>query len=447
MAKAKTIYVCDNCGNETPRWAGKCLNCGAWNTLKEMRTSFKTKDSRSKTGEPRMPQTISKISTPTSKQRTKTSISEFDRVIGGGVVSGSVILLGGDPGIGKSTVLLQISASVNNTLYISGEESLEQIKMRADRLGLKSNFRLVDETDIERIIDLASQEKPRLLIIDSIQSMYDPETEGTPGGITQVKSSALKLQQLAKSTGIAVVLVGHITKSGAVAGPKTLEHLVDVVLYLEGDKYHEQRVLRAIKNRFGSTGESGIFEMTSSGLKEIKNPSELFISRDSTSRIGSVVTASIEGTRPILLEVQALTSKTVFGYPKRAASGVDLSRVQLLSAVVSEATSVNLQVKDVYVNIVGGVRVKEPAVDLAICTTLVSSALKKELKENPVVVGEVGLTGEIREVSGLEKRIREAKKMGFENIIIPRTRKKFRSKEIKIIEVSHLKEIEKLLAH
>lgn len=449
MAKVRTIYVCDSCGNETPTWAGKCFACGEWNTLKEAPSSLRNKklEIRNKNYGVAEPQLINKIRTTTAKERIKTGIEEFDRVIGGGIVPGSIILLGGDPGIGKSTVLLQISNLIENTLYVSGEESLEQIKMRADRLGQKnSRFKLLDEVDVERIIDLAQKEKPALLIIDSIQTIYDPETEGAPGGITQVKSNALKLQQLAKASGIAVILVGHITKAGGVAGPKTLEHLVDSVLYLEGDRYHGQRILRSIKNRFGSTGESGIFEMTSSGLKEIKNPSKIFIEQNKTTSIGSVIAALIEGTRPILLEVQALTSKTVYGYPKRTASGVDLSRVQLLAAVVNEATKVNLQSRDIYVNIVGGAKVREPALDLGICLALISSAKRKPLKEKSVVIGEVGLTGEVREVRDLEKRIREAKKMGIKTIVIPRTRKKFKSREISIKEVAHLKEVEQLLA-
>lgn len=443
--KTKTIFVCDKCGAESGKWQGRCLSCGEWNSLKEVSSSltrFKKKDLRFKNKSE--PQNIAKISLK-NQGRIKTGIFEFDRTVGNGIVPGSLVLLAGDPGIGKSTLLLQIAASIPKTLYISGEESAYQIKMRVERLGIKSNFLMLDEVDIENIIATAQKEKPKLIIIDSIQTMYDPESETSSGSITQVKATALKLQQFAKSSNVPVIMIGHITKSGAVAGPKTLEHLVDTVLYFEGDKYHGQRILRSTKNRFGSTFESGVFEMTSLGLKEIKNPSAIFINNQLSNAPGSAVAVTIEGSRPFIFEVQALCPISSFGYAKRTASGIDLSRVQLLSAVVTEHTRINLQNRDVYVNLVGGVKVREPAIDLAIAVALISAARKRSLPQRSVFIGEVSLTGEMREVALIEKRIIEAKRQGYVKIYIPRTRKKYIAKGLKIIQVFNLKELEKII--
>ena len=441
MQKSKTIFVCDNCGAETTRWAGKCYSCNSWNSLKEMR-GIKPHESRYSSQKSSDPQKLNRISLK-NQERIKTGIFEFDRVVGGGIVRGSVILLSGAPGIGKSTLILQIAESAGKALYASGEESLYQLKIRAERIGLKGNFLIIDAVDIEQIITQAKKEKPALLIIDSIQIMYDPESETSAGNITQIKAVGLKLQQFAKTSGIPVIIIGHITKSGSVAGPKTLEHLVDTVLYFEGDKYHGQRILRATKNRFGSTFESGVFEMTAKGLKEIKNPSAIFINQEIPKAPGSATTITIEGSRPFIFEVQALCPHSSFGYAKRTASGIDLSRVQLLSAVVTEHTKVNLQNRDIYVNLVGGVKVREPAIDLAIATAMISSARRKALSKDSVFMGEVGLTGEIREISLIEKRIVEASRQGYTKIYIPRTRKTYTGKNIKIIQISTLKELEK----
>ena len=443
MVKVKAIFICDKCGNETLTWAGKCFSCGSWNTLKEMR-GLKSKDRRSSRETDSIPQKLKNISLK-NQERIKTGIFEFDRVVGGGIVPGSLVLLAGNPGIGKSTLLLQIAASIEKTLYVSGEESAFQIKMRAERLGIKSNFLMLDEINIENIIALVQKEKPAVLIIDSIQTMYDPNSETSPGSMTQVKASALKLQQFAKASNISVIMIGHITKSGAVAGPKTLEHLVDTVLYFEGDKYHGQRILRATKNRFGSTFESGVFEMTVLGLKEVKNPAAIFIDNESLKAPGSATTVTIEGSRPFLFEVQALSPISSFGYAKRTASGLDLSRVQLLCAVVTEHTKINLQNRDIYVNLVGGVRVREPAIDLAISAALISAYRKCALPKESVLMGEVGLTGEIREVSLIEKRIIEAKRQGYTKIYIPRTRKMYKADGLKITQLYNLKELEKII--
>lgn len=421
------------------------MSCGEWNTFKEISSSltrFKNEDLRFKNKSE--PQNINKISLK-SQERIKTGIFEFDRTVGGGIVPGSLILLAGEPGIGKSTLLLQIAESVKNTLYVSGEESSFQIKMRADRLKIQNNFLILDEIEIENIIAVGQKEKPALMIIDSIQTMYDGETETSAGSVTQVKTSAFKLQQFAKMTGASVIMIGHITKSGAVAGPRTLEHLVDTVLYFEGDKYHGQRILRATKNRFGSTFESGVFEMTANGLKEVKNPSAIFVDSELPKAPGSATTVSIEGSRPFIFEVQALCPHSSFGYAKRTASGIDLSRVQLLSAVVTEHTRINLQNRDIYVNLVGGVKVREPAIDLAISAAFISAARKKALIKEAIFMGEVGLTGEIREASLIEKRIIEASRQGYTKIYIPRTRKMYKGKGVKIIQLSALKELERLI--
>ena len=418
------------------------MSCGEWNTMKEFQ-NVKSKISNLKSGTA-TPQKINTISLK-NQERIKTGIFEFDRTVGRGIVPGSLVLLAGDPGIGKSTLLLQIAASVPGTLYISGEESAFQIKMRAERLGIKSNFLILDEVDIENIIAISQKEKPALLIIDSIQTMYDPESETSSGSITQVKASALKLQQFAKTSNIPVIMIGHITKSGAVAGPKTLEHLVDTVLYFEGDKYHGQRILRATKNRFGSTFESGVFEMTNKGLREVKNPAAIFIDSQSLKAPGSATTVTIEGSRPFLFEVQALCPISSFGYAKRTALGIDLSRVQLLSAVVTEHTKINLQNRDIYVNLVGGVRVREPAIDLAIAAALISAVRKCALPKESVFMGEVGLTGEIREISLIEKRIIEAKRQGYTKIYIPRTREIYKGNGLKIVQLFNLKELEKII--
>lgn len=438
--KNSTIFVCSSCGNETLQWQGRCSFCGEWNTLKEVR-SKKLEVRRSALGVEKAPAEIVKLDKVQLKDysRLKTGIGEMDRVLGGplagsgqgGIVPGSVILLGGDPGIGKSTLLLQLAEKIKGTLYVSGEESSHQIKLRADRLGLKNSaLQFLSETDVAEIIDLVNKEKPKLVIIDSIQAMYVADYPSTAGSLVQVRESALRLQQVAKLLHISIILVGHITKSGEVAGPKTLEHLVDVVLYLEGERYHGTRILRGVKNRFGATDEIGVFEMAEKGLIEIKNPSKLFLEERLKGTPGSVVTATMEGTRPFLVEIQALTSQTVFGYPRRTASGFDLNRLQLLIAVLSKRTGINLYNQDVYLNVVGGFRLKEPAVDLAVCLAIVSAFKNKPVPAKICAYGEIGLSGEIRTVSHLQKRATEARRLGFDQIIRAKTVSEVISKTI-----------------
>lgn len=412
MAKHEVIFVCSNCGEEYLKWEGKCSNCGQWNTLKE----FKKPQARF-SGRDRIsaePIELSKISTRNFK-RLSTQISEFDRVLGGGIIPGTIILLGGDPGIGKSTLLLQLAGKIDKVLYISGEESAEQIKIRFDRLGLTSkSLKVLPETDLGAILEKVKQEQPELIIVDSIQTIYSSEFPSTPGSIVQVRESALILQQLAKTSRTPVILVGHVTKEGSVAGPRILEHLVDVVLYLEGERFHENRILRGAKNRFGATDEIGIFEMTEKGLTEVKNPSKLFLAERLKNIPGTIVTATVEGTRAFLVEVQALTSQALFGYPQRRASGFDLNRLQILLAVLQKRAGIVLSDKDVFLNIVGGIKIKEPAIDLAVALAIAGVYKNKIINSKICAFGEIGLSGEIRQVSSYQKREAEAKRLGFE---------------------------------
>lgn len=416
----QTIFVCSNCGEEYLKWQGKCDNCGQWNTLKEFsipksHAQF-SKDKTASFASFSEPLELSKV-TIKNFHRRLTKIGEFDRVLGGGIVPGTVILLGGDPGIGKSTLVLQIANKLENVLYISGEESAQQIKMRFDRLGLKSSkIKIFSEIDLSSIINICQKEQPQIVIVDSIQTIYSSDFPSTPGSIVQVKECALRLQQLAKTTSTTVILIGHVTKEGSVAGPRTLEHLVDVVLYLEGERFHNNRILRAAKNRFGATDEIGIFEMTEKGLEEVKNPSKLFLEERLKNVPGTVVTATIEGTRSFLVEVQALTSTTIFGYPQRRASGFDLNRLQLLVAILQKRANLNLGSQDVFINIVGGVTIKEPAVDLAVAMAIAGSFKNKAIDPKLCVFGELGLSGEIRQVSHEQKRIVEAKRLGFSSL-------------------------------
>ena len=416
----QTIFVCSSCGEEYLKWQGKCENCGEWNTLKE----FKSPKTKFQTfgAVPSAALAIEEIKISNFK-RISTTLGEFDRVLGGeeknkGIVPGSVILLSGDPGIGKSTLLLEVAARLDDVLYISGEESAEQIKLRFDRLGLKSKrMKLFSEIDLGAISETINNEKPKIVIVDSIQTIYSNEFPSTPGSLVQVRECALRLQQLAKTTHTPVILVGHVTKEGTVAGPRTLEHLVDVVLYLEGERFHNNRILRGEKNRFGATEEIGIFEMTENGLKEVLNPSKLFLEERSQNIPGNVVTATIEGTRALLVEVQALTAPTTFGYPQRKASGFDLNRLQLLLAVLQKRAGINLSNQDVFINVVGGIKVKEPAVDLAVALAVASAFADKPISKNVCAFGEVGLSGEIRKVSLESRRMAEAKRLGFTKFI------------------------------
>jgi DNA repair protein RadA/Sms len=422
VAKRETIFVCESCGNESIAWAGRCPVCGNWNTYRELKHAKQFgRVSRSEPTEP--PQLLSQVKTADFSRLT-TGIGEFDRVLGGGIVPGSVILLGGDPGIGKSTLILQVASALGKKeksgaiFYVSGEESREQIKIRADRLHVTgTSIYLFSETDVEAVVAAAKTHTPRLIIIDSIQTMYDQSFPSTPGSIVQVRESALRLQQYAKQARVSLIMIGHVTKEGGVAGPRTLEHLVDVVLYLEGERYQGTRILRGEKNRFGATEEIGVFQMEEGGLVEVANPSKIFLAERKPHIPGSVVTCILEGTRPFLVEVQALVSPTVFGYPQRKASGFDLNRLQLILAVLTRRAGLKLLTKDVFVNIVGGVKVAEPAADLAVALAIASAERNAPIHPKMVAVGELGLTGEIRPVSQLNKRLTEAKRLGFTQMV------------------------------
>ena len=416
MARTKNnqiIFVCSECGEEYAKWQGKCANCGGWNTLKEFKTTQTTKQ-KNVTVE------ITNLAEVKAENfgRISSEISEMDRVLGGGIVPGSVVLLGGEPGIGKSTLVMQIASKLKNTYYVSGEESLQQIKMRADRLKVKSqNVNIIAETNVDAIITALTKIKPSLVIVDSVQTMYSADFPSTAGSLVQVRESALRLQKYAKQNNVPVILVGHVTKDGAVAGPKTLEHMVDVVLYLEGERFHDLRILRTTKNRFGATDEIGIFEINNNGLEEVSNPSKIFLSERTTKTAGSVVTATIEGSRPLLIEIQALVSPSNFGYPKRTASGFDLNRLQLIIAILINRANLNLSSQDVYLNIAGGFYLKEPAGDLAVAMAIASAFKNKPIDGKTIIFGELGLSGEVRPVNLAGKRLSEAKRLGFTKTI------------------------------
>ncbi|HKZ34628.1 MAG TPA: DNA repair protein RadA [Patescibacteria group bacterium] len=423
MGTKRSSFVCQACGASQARWYGRCPSCGEWNSLVEtLEEDTKTRSIRTRSV------SSSKLSSLSIKHLTRqsTTLSEFDRVLGGGIVAGAVMLLAGEPGIGKSTLLLQL-ASKTSALYVSGEESLSQIHLRATRLRLeKSAITLLSETDVDAITQAIENEKPPFVIIDSIQTMETEDLTGIPGSVGQVRESAHRFVRVAKSLHIPVFLVGHVTKEGSIAGPKVLEHMVDTVLSLEGERYHAFRVLRSLKNRFGPTDEVGVFEMREDGMKEVTNPSELFLSQRQDKAPGSVVVPVLEGTRPLLVEVQALVAPTPYGFPKRAVSGVDLRRLELLVAVLSKTKSTKaqfakLQSSDVYVNVAGGLRLREPAIDLGIVLAIVSSLNDCPLSSKTVAIGEVGLLGEIRDVSHLEKRVKEAKRLGYLRAVTPKT--------------------------
>ncbi|MCO7127477.1 DNA repair protein RadA [Sporolactobacillus shoreicorticis] len=423
MAKVKTVFICQECGYESPKWMGRCPGCQNWNTLVEETI----RPASSVLGQTAGP--VSKPSRLTDvileeEPRIKTEMAELNRVLGGGVVPASLTLVGGDPGIGKSTLLLQTSDQLARTghriLYISGEESVRQTKMRATRLGVSSeNLYVLAETDIRQIENHIEQVHPEIMVIDSIQTIYNSDLSSAPGSISQVKECTAYLLRLAKQRGIAVFIVGHVTKNGALAGPRTLEHMVDTVLYFEGERHHTFRILRAVKNRFGSTNEMGVFEMKEGGLVEVANPSEIFLQERAKGAAGSAVTASIEGTRPLLVEVQALVTPTSFGNPRRMAAGLDNHRVSLLMAVLEKRVGLLLQNQDAYVNVAGGVKLDEPAVDLATAISIASSFNNQPTKVSDVFIGEIGLTGEVRRVSRIEQRVNEASKLGFTRIFIP----------------------------
>lgn len=426
MAKLKTKFACTECGNESPKWMGKCPGCGQWNTMvEEKETVVKTQGMGSAIIQTKeKPRPIIHIESGQEK-RIETTNQELNRVLGGGVVPGSLILVGGDPGIGKSTLLLQTSHALASkkltVLYISGEESVRQTRLRADRLGaLSETLYVLCETNMEQINDAIESVNPDFLVIDSIQTVYDPQVQSAPGSVSQVRECTAHFMRVAKIKGIATVLVGHVTKEGAIAGPRMLEHMVDCVLYFEGERHHTYRLLRAVKNRFGSTNEIGIFEMVEEGLREVNNPSELFLSERPLGVSGSTVVASMEGTRPVLVELQALVSTTNFPSPRRMATGIDHNRMTLIVAVLEKRMGMFLQTQDVYVNVAGGIRLDEPAVDLAAAVSIASSFRDAPTRPYDVFFGEIGLTGEVRAVSRAEQRVKEAQKLGFKRVIMPK---------------------------
>jgi len=442
--KNRTLFACQKCGYQSPKWLGKCPDCGSWNSMAE---EIACQSARLPAGDAAKPLPLSAVKRDL-QQRSSCGIAEFDRVLGGGLVKGSVVLIGGDPGIGKSTLLLQASAHLSGTtgsvLYVSAEESPEQIKLRSLRLGINSDeLYLLAETNIERIITQITALKPKAVIIDSIQTVFTSAIESAPGSVSQVRESAGRLMLLAKGSGIPIFLVGHVTKDGALAGPRVLEHLVDTVLYFEGDSGHAFRILRAAKNRFGSTNEIGVFEMKDSGLCEVANPSELFLAERPLGASGSVVVAALEGTRPLLVELQALVSSTSFGTPRRTTIGVDHNRLALLVAVLEKKVGLQLSGHDIFMNAVGGVRLNEPAADLGMIMAVASSHLDKPVDPQTFFLGEVGLSGEVRAVSQPEIRIKEAAKLGFKRCVLPAGS----LKQVKVqgVELAGVKRVEEAL--
>lgn len=440
--KTKKIYVCSECGAQFPKWMGKCTTCGSWNTVEEELVTQTPQNSKvSVMSAPSLssssPKSIRAIET-SDESRALTGMGELDRVLGGGLVKGSLVLVGGDPGIGKSTLLLQICEYMgkeNKILYVSGEESQRQIKLRADRLGITTeNLKVYSETNMSYVIDTVFREKPDILIVDSVQTMYNPEIQSTPGNVAQIRDTASVLMKIAKENSISVFLVGHVTKEGSLAGPKVLEHIVDCVLYFEGERHQSCRILRAVKNRFGSTNEIGVFDMTGSGLEEVPNPSMALLSGRPENAPGSCIVCTMEGTRPVLAEIQALVSPSSFGNPRRMTSGPDLSRSLMLMAVLEKRGGLRLSTYDAYVNIVGGLRISEPAADLGIVLALASSFKNAAIDHGTVVIGEVGLTGELRACSFLEARISECEKLGFNRCMVPAVNtgklKKFKKIEV-----------------
>lgn len=422
MSKAKIKFCCTECGAESLKWLGRCPGCGAWNTMIEEMTAAKA-DNRIRFVQGSKPKPITQVDT-TAVGRRITGVCEFDRVLGGGIVPGALMLIGGDPGIGKSTLLLQVAAGVSErygpVLYVSGEESAVQTRMRAERLGSLSNHLFImTETNLDEIAAAANAMKPALVIIDSIQTMFNAEIPSAPGSVGQVREATGKLLRFAKETDVPVAIIGHVTKEGNIAGPRLLEHMVDVVLYFEGERNYAFRVLRAMKNRFGSTNDSGIFSMEEDGLKEVVNPSVLLLAERTHDMPGSVVLACLEGVRPLLIELQALVSTTVFGMPRRMAAGFDYNRLILLMAVLEKRVGLSLANQDAYVNAVGGIKIDEPAADLAVALAIASSFRNAAVNSQTVVMGEVGLTGEVRMVSRVDIRISEAATLGFKRFVIP----------------------------
>ena len=446
MAKSKTIFVCNECGNESTKWLGRCPACNSWNSFFEQKIVESKNDILKPSDKKRnIPQ---KLNSYEAKEtiRTSTGFGELDRVLGGGLVKGSLVLLGGEPGIGKSTLILQICNKIKGegkVLYVSGEESAEQIKLRADRLGINDdNILFLGETNIDIVNEAIIELNPKLVIIDSIQTMYSEEITAAAGSVSQVREITSQVMRVCKLRAITTIIIGHVTKEGNIAGPRVLEHMVDTVLYLEGERYFSYRILRGVKNRFGSTNEIGMFEMREEGMCEITNPSDILISERDDNPAGSCIVSSIEGTRPILVEIQALTSQTVFGFPKRTANGIDFNRLALLIAVLEKKAGLMLGSQDVYLNVVGGLRINEPSIDLGIIAATASSFKNVPIPKDLVIMGEVGLTGEVRRINMIEKRLKESEKLGFKTCIIPESNKKVLKENYKldIIGVKNIKE-------
>ena len=452
-SKKSTVFFCQNCGFESAKWMGQCPGCREWNTFVEEQVStaaLKKNGTQGSTARQK-PAVLSEI-TMEKEDRISTGMQELDRVLGGGVVAGSLTLVGGDPGIGKSTLLLQVCRNFSDAgakvLYISGEESLKQIKMRAERIGsFNDNLLLLCETNLSLIEDTIRSQKPQIVIIDSIQTMYSEDVSAAPGSVSQVRESTALFLQLAKGLGVSIFIVGHVTKEGTVAGPRVLEHMVDTVLYFEGDRYASYRILRSVKNRFGSTNEIGVFEMREEGLTEVRNPSEYMLSGRPKDACGCVVACTVEGTRPLMVEMQALVCHSNFGIPRRQATGVDFNRVNLLMAVLEKRLGLQMSGCDAYVNLAGGIRIQEPAVDLGMVMAIVSSFKNRPVDESTVVFGEVGLSGEVRAVSLAEQRLQEAVKLGFTTCVMPKANADMlkNTKSIKVIGVSNVQEAVELI--
>ena len=450
-SKARTVFFCSGCGYESSKWLGQCPSCHSWNTFVEetIKSEIKTsspsvKIGRGQTGN--VPKPLSSVESVV-EDSVSSGIGEMDRVLGGGIVRGSLILVGGDPGIGKSTLLLQIcrnlSASDKEVLYVSGEESVKQLKLRSERLGeFKDSLKVISETDLNLVTGFIEKDRPEVVVIDSIQTMFNEEISSSPGSVSQIRETTAVLLRIAKSLGIAIFIIGHVTKEGAVAGPRILEHMVDTVLYFEGDSHGAYRILRSVKNRFGSTDEIGVFEMEEQGLREVKNPSEFMLSGRPENTAGSAVTCCMEGSRPLLIEIQALVCETAFGFPRRQADGTDVNRVNLLMAVLEKRAGLKLSSLDAYVNIAGGIRVNEPSSDLAVVMAIASSYLNRPINGSAVVFGEVGLSGEVRSVRNASQRISEASRLGFDTVILPSgSLKGIKKKEgMQLIGISHVRE-------
>lgn len=440
MSKTRIKYICSSCGYESLKWLGRCPSCESWNSFTEELIEERKSGKKKFSGETHITPLNSLVHQ--TEERIKTNINEFDRVLGGGLMPGSVVLIGGDPGIGKSTLVMQAASKINDdVLYVTGEESVNQINLRARRLKIQSDkISVMTETELDVILNAIEKHEPNVVIVDSIQTTYKSDFENAPGTITQIRECTSELMQLAKKKHCAIMIVGHVTKEGAIAGPKVLEHIVDTVLQFEGERSHSYRILRAQKNRFGSTNELGIFEMLEDGLHEVKNPSEIFLSEREKEISGSVVTSSMEGTRPILLEVQALVTPSAYGNPQRVATGFDYRRLSILLAVLEKRANLRLSAQNVFLNMAGGLRIEEPAVDLAVCCAIASNFSDKLAKNDTVVIGEVGLGGEVRSVSNIDKRIQEAEKLGFKKVIVPSNNFKSTKNNttIKIIPVDNL---------